>query len=156
MQLMLRREFIKAGLNSLMAGGVFLLAISRPYELFAAWAKSAFDAKTPEEAMKELLGTAQAESNDRIEIVAPEIAENGTVVPIRVKTSLEAKSISIIAPKNPRPLVVHFEVSKFFAGFVETRVKLQGTQRVAAVVESGGKLYRASKKIQVTIGGCGG
>ena len=39
---------------------------------------------------------------------------------------------------------------------VGSRLKMAKTSKVVALVESGGKLYSASKEVKVTVGGCGG
>ena len=39
---------------------------------------------------------------------------------------------------------------------VANRLKMAKTSKVVAVVESGGKLYSATKEVKVTVGGCGG
>ena len=39
---------------------------------------------------------------------------------------------------------------------VASRLKMAKTTKVVAVVESGGKLYSATKEVKVTVGGCGG
>ena len=53
------------------------------------------------------------------------------------------------------PLVVNVRFSGA-AGYFSGRVKMAATSDVYAVVQSGGKLYGATKKIKVTVGGCGG
>ena len=42
------------------------------------------------------------------------------------------------------------------AASVSNRLKMAKTSKVVAVVESGGKLYSATKEVKVTVGGCGG
>jgi len=92
-----------------------------------------------------------------VKIKAPDIAENGAVVPITVSSTLpDIESISIIAAKNPSPLAASFQLSSMSEGYVSTRIKMGKTSNVIAVVKSGGKLYSATQEVKVTIGGCGG
>jgi sulfur-oxidizing protein SoxY len=92
-----------------------------------------------------------------ISIKAPDIAENGAVVPVSVTTKLGSlESISILADKNASPLAASFDLGATAQGYVSTRIKMGKTSTVIAVVKSGGKLYSAKKSVKVTIGGCGG
>jgi sulfur-oxidizing protein SoxY len=88
---------------------------------------------------------------------APEIAENGAVVPVSVSTSLpNVTAIAILIPENPNTLAASYKIAEGTEGFVANRLKMAKTSKIVAVVESGGKLYSASKEVKVTVGGCGG
>jgi sulfur-oxidizing protein SoxY len=124
--------------------------------VLAAWPKSAFEAKSVPDALSGLGINTTAASGD-IQIKAPDIAENGAVVPVTVKTSIGGvSSISIFAEKNNSPLTSNFNLKGSAQGFVATRIKMQKTSAVIAVVKAGGKAYSARKEVKVTIGGCGG
>ncbi len=125
---------------------------------WAEWNAAAFHSKDVASALKGLLGTDSPETSDRIQIKAPDIAENGAVVPITVETDLpEVRSISLIAAKNPNPLVASFEfVDPKVTPFISTRIKMAETADVIAVVQSGDKFYQNARAVKVTIGGCGG
>lgn len=122
----------------------------------ALWNKAAFDAGTLEEALAQVAGQPLLESADII-IDAPDIAENGAVVPVGVETSLtDVESIAILCEKNPRPLAAIYEIPAGTLADIKTRVKMAGTSNVVVLVRAGGKYYAASKEIKVTRGGCGG
>jgi sulfur-oxidizing protein SoxY len=122
----------------------------------AAWNKAAFEAKNVGDAMKGLGVSAPADSKS-IAIKAPDIAENGAVVPVEVTSSLPGTTtIAIIAEKNGTPLVGSFELAGGTEGYISTRIKMGQTSLVRAVVTAGGKSYTAAKEVKVTIGGCGG
>jgi len=92
-----------------------------------------------------------------ITIKAPDIAENGAVVPVEVVSSLPGTTnIVIISEKNPTVLIADFKLSNGAEGFVSTRIKMAKTSMIRAVVTAGGKTYTATKEVKVTIGGCGG
>ena len=92
-----------------------------------------------------------------ITISAPDIAENGAVVPITISTTLSnVENISVFVDKNPQPLAANFDLTSNVSGFVSTRIKMRETSDVIAIIKSGGKLYKANKTVKVTIGGCGG
>jgi sulfur-oxidizing protein SoxY len=150
-----RRVFLR---GSLAAGslGVALGSGLLPRTLLADWNKDAFGAKAMDDALKGLLGGNALEESAAITVTAPEIAENGAVVPVKVETTLAAESITILAPNNPVPLICSFTLGEGSKGFASTRIKMGKTGDVVAVVKSGGKLYSAKKNVKVTIGGCGG
>ena len=145
-----RRKFVQQGV---VAG--IITSLSIPYSAIASWPDKAFKAKSVDEALNELLGSAESASGD-ITIKAPTIAENGAVVPISVTSNVaNTESISIVVVNNPQPLVVNFDVMGS-EPYVSTRIKMAKTSKVIALVESDGKLYSSSVEVKVTIGGCGG
>jgi sulfur-oxidizing protein SoxY len=121
----------------------------------ATWNKPAFEAKAIADALKSLGATNPAESRD-IVITAPDIAENGAVVPIAVTSKISGtQQISIVAEKNPFPLAATFDVANGGEGYVSTRIKMGQTSDVWAVVKADGKFYAAKKEVKITVGGCG-
>jgi len=154
---MKRRTFLSASLASSVVGIAVGAGLLSPRTVWAAWPKAAFESKSVQDAMNSLLGTDVSEPSGDITVKAPDIAENGAVVPVTVSTSLpDVESISIIAEKNPSPLSATFELAAGTEGFVSTRIKMGKTSNLIAVVKSGGKLHSARKEVKVTIGGCGG
>ena len=149
----LRRTFLKLVGVAAAAAGAGLLKTG--YALAAIWNKAAFESKAVADALKSLGAANLSESKD-ILITAPDIAENGAVVPIAVTSKIpNTQSISIIAEKNPFPLTSTFEVANGAEGYVSTRLKMGETSNVRAVVRADGKFYTAAKEVKVTIGGCG-
>jgi sulfur-oxidizing protein SoxY len=150
-----RREFLKAG------GGVVAVLMAAgflsPGDVRAeGWSKAAFETKTLEDLIKVLGGSGATESAD-ISIVAPDIAENGAVVPIGVASKLERTvSIALLVEKNPNVLAAMFEIPEGTVPDVQTRVKMAQTSNVFALVKAGGKFHYAAKEIKITLGGCGG
>jgi len=87
----------------------------------------------------------------------PDIAENGAVVPVTVKTKLTGvKSISLIVVENPTPLSASFKLMPGVEGEISTRIKMGQSSDVIAAVETDSGVYTATKNVKVTIGGCGG
>jgi len=120
------------------------------------WLKDAFTQKTEADAIKALYGK-DAEASDQVKLDAPEIAENGAVVPISVSSALpDVTSIAILVSENPFPLAATYKIPPGTSGMVANRLKMAKTSKVVALVESGGKIYSASKEVKVTVGGCGG
>ena len=120
------------------------------------WPAEAFKAKNEADALKALYGKT-ATASDKISLDAPEIAENGAVVPIAVSSSLpKVTAIAILSPHNPYTLTAAYKIPEGTEAMVANRLKMAKTSKVIAVVESDGKLYTASKNVKVTVGGCGG
>jgi sulfur-oxidizing protein SoxY len=121
-----------------------------------AYPDAAFKVKGADGAIQALYGK-PAEKSDKVRMDAPEIAENGAVVPVSVTTSLpDVTSIAIFVAENPNALAASYRIPAGTMPSVANRLKMAKTSNVIAVVEAGGKLYSASKEIKVTIGGCGG
>jgi sulfur-oxidizing protein SoxY len=118
--------------------------------------EDAFKQKSEAEAIKALYGKT-AEASDKVKLDAPEIAENGSVVPISVSTTLaDVTSISFLVSENPNALAASYRISAGTVPSVANRLKMAKTSNVTAIVEAGGKLYSATKEVKVTVGGCGG
>lgn len=148
-----RRLLLRGTLGAGALAGAGLLA---PRAVLAAWPKEAFTAKTVDEGMSALL-QGQPTASGEVSIKAPDIAENGAVVPITVETTLaDVESISVFIANNPSPLAASFVLGTGASAFAATRVKMGKTSDVIAVVKAGGALQSASKEVKVTIGGCGG
>ena len=152
-----RRSFLKtsatAGAISVAVGAGLLT----PRAVLAAWPKNAFEAKDLNAALKAAMGSSSLTDSGDIKLKAPDIAENGAVVPITVTSKIPGtESISILIPNNATPLAANFNLSSNTEGYISTRVKMGKTSDVVAVVKAGGKLYSSKKEVKVTIGGCGG
>ena len=153
---MKRRTFLKGSIATGAVGVAVGAGLLTPQMVLAAWPKAAFEATTVDDALTGLFGSKDHTGSDQIKIKAPDIAENGAVVPISITTDLAADSISIIADKNASPLAASFILGSDTEGFVSTRIKMGKTASVIAVVKSGDKLFSTGKEVKVTIGGCGG
>lgn len=148
-------------LKSSFATGVVAVAagagLLKPISVLAAWPESAFKATSIDTAIADLYGTGDATESGDIELKAPEIAENGAVVPVTVKSSLsDVESIGIIIEGNGRPMGAQFKLTPKAKPIVSTRLKVAKSSKVVALVQQGDKLLSASRDVKVTVGGCGG
>ncbi|MDH5182163.1 MAG: von Willebrand factor type A domain-containing protein [Gammaproteobacteria bacterium] len=99
----------------------------------------------------------------RITITIPDIAENGSVVPISIKqittehTGVHAVELWFFADSS-KILLAHYILSdKTSAAGIGLRVKLAKSSMVYAVARlSDGRYVSGEKYVKVTIGGCGG
>ncbi len=149
-----RRNFLGLGLGAVVAASVAPTTLSAIN--FRETKPKAWDAKKVDGALKEIFGTSTTTKSKKVKLKAPDIAENGAVIPVTVSSKLAGSKVAILQDANPESLVAVFTVPK--GGIIDysIRIKMQKTGNVTAIVEEGGKLYSASKLVKVTIGGCGG
>ena len=146
-----RRELLKyTTVFGLMASAGLITSVQAE-----EWNKAAFEGKSLDEVFK-ALGTNTPEKSGAIVINAPDIAENGAVVPVGITTSLKANQLAILVEKNPSPLAAEISIPAGTEPMVTTRIKMAQTSNVYALVKADGKWTMAVKEIKVTLGGCGG
>lgn len=117
----------------------------------------AFEAKTTQEALAALFQEAQPEESEALTLIAPDIAENGTAVPLTIRSTLDdIDHVAVFATGNPWALVASYKLTALTAPPLSLRVKLGKTQDVVVVARANGKLYSSTRHIQVSVGGCGG
>ena len=148
-------------LKATMAAGTLAVAaganLLTPSTVLAAWPAKAFEAKKLDDAMNALTGKARPTASSDIKIDAPDIAENGAVVSVKVTTTLpKVETISIYVPVNAFPLSASYILSNQMETSITGRIKMAKTADIVAIVKSNGKLYTAKKGVKVTLGGCGG
>ena len=153
------RRLILQGAGSVALVGLGSIPFAFTPALAAAndkYPEDAFKQKSEADAIKSLYGKT-AEPSDKVKLDAPEIAENGAVVPISVSTTLaDVTSIAFLVSENPNALAASYKIPAGTVPSVANRLKMAKTSNVIAIVEAGGKLYSATKEVKVTVGGCGG
>jgi sulfur-oxidizing protein SoxY len=100
----------------------------------------------------------------KIAIDLPEIAENGSIVPLSVSVDAPmaadnyVSEVLVIAEHNPAPKVIRFDFTPMSGkAQVSTRIRLAKTQNVTVVAKtSTGEVFTNRTFVKVTIGGCGG
>ncbi|MCU0810395.1 MAG: thiosulfate oxidation carrier protein SoxY [Thiobacillaceae bacterium] len=151
----IRRHVLRAAGSAGLIGTAIAAGLLKPGQALAAWNDAGFSATKSADALAAIGASAAAASND-VQVKAPDIAENGAVVPVEVVTALpNVESIAILGEKNANPLIAIYDLTDF-DGSLSTRVKMGQTANVRAVVKAGGKFYTAAKEVKVTVGGCGG
>jgi sulfur-oxidizing protein SoxY len=153
------RRLVLRGAGSVALAGLSVASLGATAVFAAAndkYPDDAFKQKDDKQAIKLLYGRT-AEPSDKVKLDAPEIAENGAVVPISVSTSLsDVTSIAFLVPENPNVLAAYYKIPQGTMPNVANRFKMAKTSNVTVIVEAGGKLYSATKEVKVTVGGCGG
>ena len=147
-----RRNFLGLGL-----GAIAIAAIPGKLEAidFRETKPKAWTATKVEDAVKEIFGSS-ATTEGSINLSAPDIAENGAVIPVSFDTELKATKVAIFQDANPESAVAVFTIPENAVIDYAVRIKLAKTGTVTVIAEVDGKLYSASKLVKVTIGGCGG
>lgn len=147
-----RRNFLGLGL-----GAIAVAAISGKLSAidFRETKPKAWTATKVDDAVKEIFGTT-ATTEGSINLTAPDIAENGAVIPVSFDTELKASKVAVFQDANPESAVAVFTIPDNAVIDYAIRIKMAKTGTVTVIAEADGKLYSASKLVKVTIGGCGG
>lgn len=96
-------------------------------------------------------------TTDKIKLKLPRIAENGSVVPITITSTIEnVDSIYILSEKNPVPLIAQFSLDPELETFIGARFKMAKTCDVIVIVKAEDQYYQTRQRVKVTLGGCGG
>ena len=120
------------------------------------WPKDAFGQTSESGALKAFYNGRTSEPSERVTVNAPEIAENGAVVPVSVYTTLpDVRSVAFLVPGNPFTLAAAYTIPDGTMPTISCRLKMAKSAMVVVMVDSGGKLYSAERLVKVTLGGCG-
>ena len=132
------------------------LALGTGTLVFASLAGLPAFASLTDDAIATMTGGADI-TEGGIDLIAPEIAENGNTVPVEVSAP-GAVEIALFASGNPTPAVATFKFGPLAGSRSgSTRIRLAKTQDVVAIAKmEDGSFRKASATVKVTIGGCGG
>lgn len=149
-QLGRREVLVRAGAWS----ALFFAGMVTSREALAIDEEFAFNAPTMQEALRALGGIPA--TGAQIVLTAPDVAENGAVVPVSVECGLPGvQEIFVVVEANPNPLCVRFTIPQGTEAFISTRIKMAESSKIYAVVRADGQLYSTSKATTVNLGGCG-
>lgn len=145
-----RRIFLKGSIAAGSVGFTIGTGMLSPRSVVAAWNEKAFQAKSADDALGAAMGGATSTASDVIKIKAPDIAENGAVVPVSVEVDMEGvESIALLAEGNNTPLVATFNLGLRALPNVSTRIKMNKTSDIIAVAKANGQLHSARKSRRV-------
>ena len=130
----------------------------------ASSAAPAFAAKNDADDLIRKFTGGKTAAEGRVRLDLPEIAENGNAVPmtVSVESPMTEQSyvsdVLVVAEGNPRGGVATFHFSPASGvAEVNTRIRLAETENVIAIAKmNDGSVFKTSKQVKVTIGGCGG
>jgi sulfur-oxidizing protein SoxY len=146
-----RRSLLKYSAVFGLMASTGLISLAQAQE----WNKAAFEGKSLDDVFK-ILGAGTPDKSGAITLNAPDIAENGAVVPVGITTTLKAEQMAILVEKNPSALAAQFFIPAGTEPFVTSRIKMGQTSNVYGLVKADGKWSMAVKEVKVTLGGCGG
>ena len=147
-----RRNFLGLSLG---AAAVSMIPTALSAEDFRASKPLVWKATKVDEAMKAMFGTTTTTAGG-INLSAPDIAENGAVIPISFDSTLKARTVAIFQDSNPEATVAVFTITPKSVIDYAVRIKMQKTGTITVVADVDGTLHSVSKVVKVTIGGCGG
>ncbi len=126
-----------------------------PHNLFAAWPKQAFAARTIDEAVMALYGDETPQPSDKVNIKLDKRVESGDSIPVTIHTTLsDVQSISLFVAENRPPLAATFYFDPLGLPYIATRLKLSRSSAVTAVIKTNHGLYSQQKEIKIIEGGC--
>jgi sulfur-oxidizing protein SoxY len=146
----------------------FLLAAASVAFARAAWANApnAPDDDEPTDATKKVLHDKFGDRplvKGHVQFDIPEDAPDGRAVPLFIETDFDetparyVKAFHIIVDHNPDIYVAGFHFGPGLGGAsIDTRIKMRRESYVRAIAElNSGELYVSSKKVFVSLNGCG-
>ena len=123
----------------------------------ANWLANDFRHQPINTTLAELFPGQTLQKSNKIHLKLPRIAENGSVVPITITSSIEnIDTVYILSEKNPVPLIAKFSLSPDLETFIGARFKMKESCDVIVVVKADEQYYQTRQKVKVTLGGCGG
>ncbi|HFE36845.1 MAG TPA: thiosulfate oxidation carrier protein SoxY [Gammaproteobacteria bacterium] len=150
-----RRTFLKASLAVHAASLVASIGFFMPRQTFAAWPALAFEKKQIADAIAALTPGATPRKSRKIKINVPKLIENGDFVPVSVLTNIpNTEKISLLVEKNAQALVASFDLGPAVDGYISTRIRLNKTTKIIALVQASGKSFIAKKTVKVKAGRC--
>lgn len=152
-----RRTTLQMAGGASLYGALVSIGLLRPGSAAAqAFDEAAFKVSGVAATLKALGADGAVESKDVV-IVAPDIAENGAVVPVSIRSGLpRTQAVALLVEKNPNALAGAYEMLDGADPEVSMRIKMGQSSDVVALVKADGKFYMARKEVKVTLGGCGG
>ena len=151
-----RRTTLQAAGSAGLYTALVSIGLLRPGAAAAQALDQAFKTAGVAATLKAMGAEGAAESKDVV-IVAPDIAENGAVVPVGIKSNLpKTQMMALLVEKNPNALAGAYDILEGADPEVSMRIKMGQSSDVVALVKADGKFFMAKKEVKVTIGGCGG
>lgn len=152
-----RRQFLQRS-ASLGVFSVFAVnGLLRSNCAYARWPQEKFIPGSFEQTLKRLFRDRDIIDSQQITIKAPKTAENGANVPLTIESDLDTiTKVYLLVEKNPVPLAAEFILSPSVALYLKARIKMAASCNVIVIADTGERLLRSSRPINVSIGGCGG
>ncbi|CAA6819063.1 MAG: Sulfur oxidation protein SoxY [uncultured Sulfurovum sp.] len=141
---MKRRKFLGLGLVAITLAPASLNAVD-----FRATKPAAWSAKTVNDAIKALYGDIKAEESG-IKLTLPKKAANPGAVPVKIKSDIAMKSLTILQDANSAAAVATYTMDKDMIVDLSIKIKMGKAGTVTVIGEGqDGKFYSASKKVEL-------
>jgi len=148
-----RRKFLNLGMGAV---ALTVLPGTLMAEDHRATKPNVWTAKKVEDAIKSMYGNKEIVKSN-VKLTAPDVASNGGAVPVNVKSKVKAKTVSIFQDANPEAAVIVFDINKNSIINYDIKMKMKASGTITVIVEGiDGKLYVATKEVNVALGGCEG
>jgi len=148
-----RRRFVK----KMLALSSYALGLGFSQISLANWIVDNFSRQTISQSITQLFPDQELQTSERIHLQLPNTAENGSVVPITISSTIpDVDTIYILSEKNPVPLIAEFSIEPELETYLGARFKMQETCDVIVVLKAKDQYYQTRQKVKVTLGGCGG
>lgn len=146
-----RRVFLK---HSLLAGcGIYTLASNA--KVYANWSARLFEEQQLAAVLEGLADGSSAELSQNVKLTVPLRVENPAIVPVSVFADIEdVESIAILVESNSMPLAGKYRFGENVAAKISTRVRLQQSSTITALVKAGGKHYLNSADVELEAFDC--
>lgn len=144
-----RRKFLGLGLAAATLVPASLSAVD-----FRATKPAAWTSTNIADAIKALYGDIKAEESG-IKLTLPGTASNAGTIPIKVKSKISMKSLSIFQDANANSAVAAYTMDENSIVDLSLQIKMGKSGSVTVVGEGqDGKFYSATKQIKVDAEGC--
>jgi thiosulfate oxidation carrier complex protein SoxZ len=151
-----RRTFLRASVSGVAVSTSIAAGVLAPRGAGAALPPETFFAPSPAAAVGAVLGDGKSMPDPAVELDVPGIADAADMVPLSVSTTLDnVESITIVADKNPNPVVATYRLDPQLEPYIATRIRLAQSGDVNALVMADKAVHRATKNVEVSISGCG-
>lgn len=116
---------------------------------------TAFRAKSLGDALK-ALGIGSPADGAAMSIVAPDVAENGAIVELTLRSALPRTDLmALLLERNPFPLAAVYSFHEGMETEITMNVKMAESSSVVLVARAEGRYYAVRRQVAVTLGGCG-
>jgi len=149
---MQRRKFLGLGIMAVTFGvPMGLSALDFRKEKPDTWT-----AKDQVDAIDKLYGDINPIEKE-VELNTPSIANNGGSIPVNFKTDIPAKTVAVFQDVNPESTVAVYSIPENAVVDYLIKIKMKRSGTITVIVEGkDGKFYKASKSLEVALGGCEG
>jgi sulfur-oxidizing protein SoxY len=152
-----RRHFVKTSSGVALFSSLISIGFILPKSSLAAtWKEAWFSTIDLAETLK-VMGVKDVTESKKVNISAPDTAENGAYVGVSVSTEIdEIEMVAILVDKNPIILSGYFEFNSKVAPNISTKIKMAESSNIFNIVKTTKNDYFMAKKfVKVTLGGCG-